>query len=144
MSNNQLRERKDSADGKAVVVFDFRAPSAREGGCQQQTEPRGVNVVTGEFKIMDRPLEMSKAIAKRADAERERRSRLIHAEGESQASQWLADAGGVIALNPMVLQLRYFQTLTEISVEINSTIIFPILLEWFEPILNGKKEKIGK
>jgi len=124
------------------LTFVWRLPG--RGGCQQQTEPWGVKVLTVEIKIVDLPLEMMRAIAKQAEAERKRRSKVIHAEGECQASQWLADAGGVVAQTPIALQLRYFQTLNEISVEKNSTIIFPVPVEFLEPFLRGKKEKIAK
>jgi regulator of protease activity HflC (stomatin/prohibitin superfamily) len=107
----------------------------------QQTEPWGVKVANVEVKNVDLPPEMMRAIAKQAEAERERRAKVIHAEGEFQASQKLADAGGVIAQNPIALQLRYFQTLTEIAVEKNSTIIFPIPLEFLEPFLKSKKKE---
>jgi regulator of protease activity HflC (stomatin/prohibitin superfamily) len=107
----------------------------------QQTEPWGVKVGTVEVKNVDLPQEMMRAIAKQAEAERERRAKVIHAEGEFQAAQKLADAGGVIAQNPIALQLRYFQTLTEIAVEKNSTIIFPIPLEFLEPFLKGKRDE---
>jgi regulator of protease activity HflC (stomatin/prohibitin superfamily) len=107
----------------------------------QQTEPWGVKVANVEVKNVDLPQEMMRAIAKQAEAERERRAKVIHAEGEFQASQKLADAGGVIAQNPIALQLRYFQTLTEIAVEKNSTIIFPIPLEFLEPFLKREKKE---
>jgi|ERR1700693_3099778 len=107
----------------------------------QQTEPWGVKVANVEVKNVDLPQEMMRAIAKQAEAERERRAKVIHAEGEFQASQRLADAGGIIAQNPIALQLRYFQTLTEIAVEKNSTIIFPIPLEFLEPFLKGTRKE---
>jgi regulator of protease activity HflC (stomatin/prohibitin superfamily) len=107
----------------------------------QQTEPWGVKVANVEVKNVDLPQEMMRAIAKQAEAERERRAKVIHAEGEFQASQKLADAGGIIAQNPIALQLRYFQTLTEIAVEKNSTIIFPIPLEFLEPFLKGTRKE---
>jgi regulator of protease activity HflC (stomatin/prohibitin superfamily) len=106
----------------------------------QQTEPWGVKVANVEVKNVDLPQEMLRAIAKQAEAERERRAKVIHAEGEFEASQRLADAGGVIAQSPIALQLRYFQTLTEIAVEKNSTIIFPVPLEFLEPFLKGIKK----
>ena len=92
------------------------------------------------MKNVDLPAEMMRAIAKQAEAERERRAKIIHAEGEFQASQKLADAAKIIASEPMTLQLRYLQTLTEIATEKNSTIIFPLPIEIIKPFL----EKIGK
>jgi len=107
----------------------------------QQTEPWGVKVANVEVKNVDLPPEMMRAIAKQAEAERERRAKVIHAEGEFQASQKLADAAGVIVQNPIALQLRYFQTLTEIAVEKNSTIIFPVPLEILEPFLKRNQKE---
>jgi regulator of protease activity HflC (stomatin/prohibitin superfamily) len=96
-----------------------------------QTEPWGIKVTTVEVKNVDLPAEMQRAIARQAEAERERRSKIIHAEGEYQASQKLADAAKVIATEPMALQLRYLQTLTEIATENNSTTLFPIPIDLF-------------
>lgn len=107
----------------------------------QQTEPWGVKVANVEVKNVDLPPEMMRAIAKQAEAERERRAKVIHAEGEFQASQKLADAAGVITQNPIALQLRYFQTLTEIAVEKNSTIIFPLPIEFLEPFFKGSRKE---
>lgn len=104
-----------------------------------QTEPWGVKVTTVEVKNVDLPTEMLRAIAKQAEAERERRAKIIHAEGEFQASQKLADAAKIIASEPMTLQLRYLQTLTEIATEKNSTIVFPLPIEIIKPFI----EKIG-
>ncbi|MBI1821052.1 MAG: slipin family protein [Nitrospirae bacterium] len=106
----------------------------------QQTEPWGIKVSTVEVKNVDLPQEMLRAIAKQAEAERERRAKVIHAEGEFQASQKLADAGNVIQQNPIALQLRYFQTLTEIAAEKNSTIIFPVPLDFLEPFRQKSKK----
>lgn len=100
-----------------------------------QTEPWGVKVTAVEVKNVDLPTEMLRAIAKQAEAERERRAKIIHAEGEFQASQKLADAAKIIASEPMTLQLRYLQTLTEIATEKNSTIVFPLPIELLKPFL---------
>lgn len=94
-----------------------------------QTEPWGIKVSVVEVKNVDLPVEMQRAIARQAEAERERRAKIIHAEGELQASVKLAEAAEIIGKNPATLQLRYLQTLTEIAVEKNSTIIFPIPLD---------------
>jgi regulator of protease activity HflC (stomatin/prohibitin superfamily) len=90
----------------------------------KQTDPWGIKVVLVELKHIDLPQEMQRAMAKQAEAERERRAKVIHADGEFQASQKLADAAGVMALQPMALQLRYLQSLVEIASEKNSTTIF--------------------
>jgi regulator of protease activity HflC (stomatin/prohibitin superfamily) len=94
-----------------------------------QTEPWGVKVSAVEVKNVDLPQEMLRAIAKQAEAERERRAKVIHAEGEFQASQKLADAAKIISSEPATLQLRFLQTLTEIATEKNSTIIFPVPID---------------
>ena len=91
----------------------------------KDTEPWGVKVAKVEVKEIDLPEEMRRAMAKQAEAERERRSTVINAEGEYQAAQRLADAATIIAASPSALQLRYMQTLKDISAEHNSTIIFP-------------------
>jgi regulator of protease activity HflC (stomatin/prohibitin superfamily) len=94
-----------------------------------QTEPWGIKVTAVEVKNVDLPEEMQRAIAKQAEAERERRAKIIHAEGEFQASQKLADAATIIATAPTAMQLRFLQTLTEIATEKNSTIIFPVPID---------------
>ncbi len=103
----------------------------------QQTEPWGVKVSAVEVKNVDLPQEMQRAIARQAEAERERRAKVIHAEGEFEASQRLADAADVISRNPAALQLRYLQTLVEISAEKNSTTIFPIPIDTLAPFIKG-------
>jgi regulator of protease activity HflC (stomatin/prohibitin superfamily) len=104
----------------------------------EQTEPWGVKVSTVEIKDIDLPQEMRRAIARQAEAERERRAKVIAAEGEFQAAQKLADAAGVLATQPMALTLRYLQTLVEISGENNSTTIFPIPVDLLGPFLSAK------
>jgi regulator of protease activity HflC (stomatin/prohibitin superfamily) len=95
----------------------------------QRTEPFGVKVVSVEVKQVDLPEQMLRAIAKQAEAEREKRSKIIHAEGEFAAAQRLVDAAALMATQPMTLQLRYLQTLADIGVEKNTTIVFPLPLE---------------
>ena len=107
----------------------------------QQTEPWGVKVTAVEVKNVDLPQEMQRAIARQAEAERERRAKVIHAEGEFEASQRLADAADVIGRNPVALQLRYLQTLVEIAAEKNSTTIFPIPIDTIAPFLKGLTQK---
>jgi regulator of protease activity HflC (stomatin/prohibitin superfamily) len=101
----------------------------------KQTDPWGIKVVLVELKHIDLPQEMQRAMAKQAEAERERRAKVIHAEGEFQASQRLADAAGVMASQPMALQLRYLQSLVEIASEKNSTTIFPVPIDYLTPFL---------
>jgi regulator of protease activity HflC (stomatin/prohibitin superfamily) len=95
----------------------------------EQTEPWGIKVSTVEIKDVELPQTMQRAMAKQAEAEREKRSKIIHAEGEFNAAQKLVDAAALLATQPMTLQLRYLQTLTEIGVEKNTTIVFPLPME---------------
>jgi regulator of protease activity HflC (stomatin/prohibitin superfamily) len=97
----------------------------------QQTEPWGIKVSIVEVKDVELPETMKRAMAKQAEAEREKRAKIIHAEGEVAAAQNLRDAAGTIGQEPAGIQLRYLQTLTEIAVEKNSTIIFPLPIEFF-------------
>jgi regulator of protease activity HflC (stomatin/prohibitin superfamily) len=107
----------------------------------QQTEPWGVKVSAVEVKNVDLPQEMQRAIARQAEAERERRAKIIHAEGEFQAAQRLAEAADVISPIPAALQLRYLQTLVEIAAEKNSTTIFPIPIDTLAPFLKRTAEE---
>jgi regulator of protease activity HflC (stomatin/prohibitin superfamily) len=95
----------------------------------RQTDPWGVKISNVEIKHVDLPVEMQRAMARQAEAERERRSKVIHAEGEFQAAQKLSEAAKIISFEPGALQLRFLQTLTEVSAEKNSTIVFPIPLD---------------
>jgi regulator of protease activity HflC (stomatin/prohibitin superfamily) len=106
-----------------------------------QTEPWGVKVTTVEVKNVDLPAEMQRAIAIQAQAERERRAKIIHAEGELQASAKLGEAAAVISKNPIALQLRYLQTLTEIGTEKNTTIVFPLPIDIFSAFLKLVEKK---
>ncbi len=116
----------------------------------EQTEPWGVKVSVVEVKNVDLPVEMQRAIARQAEAERERRSKVIHAEGEFQAAQKLADAATVIGTAPGAMQLRFLSTLVEVSAERNSTLIFPVpidLLTSFKSFLDwnsGPKQALEK
>lgn len=104
-----------------------------------QTEPWGVKVSNVEVKQIDLPQEMQRAMARQAEAERERRSKVISAEGEFQASQRLADAAEILANQPSALTLRYLQTLVEISSEHNTTTIFPVPIDLLKPFLKEKE-----
>lgn len=108
----------------------------------RHTGPWGVKVSTVEVKNIDLPQEMQRAIARQAEAERERRAKVIHADGEFQASEKLAEAAKVLASQPTSLQLRYLQTLTEIAAEKNSTTIFPVPIDLIKMFLE-KKEPSG-
>ncbi len=99
----------------------------------KQTDPWGVKVIAVEVKDVDLPLEMKRAMARQAEAERERRAKVIAAEGEYQASERLAQAAQVIGRYPVAIQLRYLQTLSEVAAENNSTTLFPVPIDLFEP-----------
>src|SRR4249920_49199 len=101
----------------------------------RQTDPWGIKVVLVELKHIDLPQEMQRAMAKQAEAERERRAKVIHADGEFQASQKLADAAEVIGTHPMALQLRFLQSLVEVASEKSSTTIFPVPIDLLTPFL---------
>ena len=125
---DELLTNREQLNAELQKVIDF------------QTEPWGIKVSVVEVKNVDLPPEMLRAIAKQAEAERERRAKIIHAEGEFQASQKLADAAKIIATESGALQLRFLQTLTEIATEKNSTIIFPVPIDLIKPFL-AKYEK---
>jgi regulator of protease activity HflC (stomatin/prohibitin superfamily) len=103
----------------------------------QHTEPWGIKVVQVAIKHIDLPEEMRRAMAKQAEAERERRAKVIAAEGEFQAAERLSQAAAIMAKEPMTLQLRYLQTLAEIATEHNSTTIFPVPIDLVRPLLGG-------
>ncbi|MBN2282712.1 MAG: slipin family protein [Deltaproteobacteria bacterium] len=109
----------------------------------RSTDPWGIKVTTVEVKHIDLPQEMQRAMAKQAEAERDRRAKVISAEGEFQAAQKLADAGKVIAEQPIALQLRYLQTLALVAAENNSTTLFPIPIDLVKPFLQpvGREDK---
>ena len=106
-----------------------------------QSDPWGIKVSLVEVKHIDLPLEMKRATAKQAEAERERRAKVINAEGEYQAAERLAQAAGIIQKFPVALQLRYLQTLREVSAENNSTTIFPVPIDLFKPFLELMAKK---
>jgi regulator of protease activity HflC (stomatin/prohibitin superfamily) len=108
-----------------------------------QTEPWGIKVTTVEIKDVEIPEDMQHAIARQAEAERERRAKIINAEGEFQAAAKLSDAADVISRNPVTIQLRYLQTLIEIGSEQNSTIVFPLPIDLVGPLLEAVKANAG-
>ena len=114
---DELLSHRDKLNLKIQTIID------------QRTEPFGVKVISVEVKQVDLPEQMLRAMAKQAEAEREKRSKIIHAEGEFNAAQKLVDAAALLATQPITLQLRYLQTLTEIGVEKNTTIVFPLPIE---------------
>jgi regulator of protease activity HflC (stomatin/prohibitin superfamily) len=129
---DELLAERDRINAKLQVIID------------QHTEPWGIKISNVEVKQIDLPVEMQRAMAKQAEAERERRAKVVHAEGEFQASQKLADAATVIESHPTALQLRYLQTLTEIASEKNSTTIFPVPIDLIAPFLEHYKKSEKK
>ena len=109
----------------------------------KHTDAWGIKVSSVEVKHVDLPQEMQRAMAKQAEAERERRAKVINADGEFQAAQKLADAAKIISMYPEALQLRYLQTLREVASENNSTTIFPVPIDLFEPFLKKAKAALG-
>ena len=105
----------------------------------KETDPWGIKVSKVEIKHIDLPPEMQRAMAKQAEAERERRAKVIHADGEFQASQKLSEAAVIISKDSTALQLRYLQTLSEIATEKNSTMLFPIPIDLFKPFMKDKE-----
>ncbi len=105
----------------------------------KHTDPWGIKVTSVEVKHVDLPAEMTRALAKQAEAEREKRAKIIHADGEFEASDKLAAAAKIVGQHPMGIQLRYLQTLTEIATEKNSTVIFPLPIELMQEFLNRAK-----
>jgi regulator of protease activity HflC (stomatin/prohibitin superfamily) len=105
----------------------------------EHTEPWGIKVSAVEVKFIDLPQEMQRAMAKQAEAEREKRAKIIHAEGELMASEKLAQAAHIMASEPITIQLRYLQTLTEIGTEKNSTIVFPLPIDMMRALFGDKK-----
>ena len=126
---------------EVLAKTDFDLNQKLQKIIDNQTEPWGIKVSNVEVKHVDLPLEMQRAMAKQAEAERERRAKVIHAEGEFQASGKLSKAAEVISKNPIALQLRFLQTLAEVASEKNSTTIFPVPIDLLTPFIEnyGKK-----
>jgi regulator of protease activity HflC (stomatin/prohibitin superfamily) len=124
---DEILSQRDKVNAKLQIILD------------QDTEPWGIKVSKVEVKQVDIPEQMQRAIAKQAEAERERRAKVIHAQGEFEASQNLADAAKVLETEPSAIQLRYLQTLTEIGVEKNTTIVFPLPID----IINKWTQALG-
>lgn len=131
-SLDELLSSRDEINSKLQDILD------------RMTDPWGIKVTAVEVKHVDLPVEMQRVMAKEAEAERDRRSRIIRADAEFQASKRLSEAAQVIETHPVALQLRYLQTLSEIAVENNSTIAFPIPIEIIKPILDMMGRRDGK
>jgi regulator of protease activity HflC (stomatin/prohibitin superfamily) len=109
----------------------------------RQTDPWGIKVANVEVKHVDLPQEMQRVMARQAEAERERRAKVINAEGEFQAAARLAEAAAIISVHPQALQLRFLQTLTEVAAENNSTILFPLPIDLLTPFLRNNQPAVG-
>jgi regulator of protease activity HflC (stomatin/prohibitin superfamily) len=125
---DELLSQREKINRELAVIID------------NQTEPWGIKVSNVEVKHIDLPQEMQRAMAKQAEAERVRRAKIIHAEGEFQASQKLSEAADIISKNPATIQLRYLQTLTEVASDKNSTIIFPVPIDTIKDFFPDKKK----
>lgn len=128
---DELLAERDEVNAKMQTVID------------EQTDPWGIKVMLVEVKDVDLPIEMKRAMARQAEAERERRSKVILAEGEFQASQRLAEAAQVIERHPVALQLRYLQALQEVAAEQNSTTVFPVPIDLFKPFVERAMKSAG-
>jgi regulator of protease activity HflC (stomatin/prohibitin superfamily) len=120
---DELLSERDKLNAEIQTILD------------EATDPWGIKVMTVEMKDVDLPVEMKRAMAKQAEAERERRAKVIHADGEYQAAQRLGDAAAIIEPHPTALQLRYLQALTEIAAENNSTTLFPVPIDLLTPFV---------
>jgi regulator of protease activity HflC (stomatin/prohibitin superfamily) len=132
MELDDLLAKREKINAKLQKVID------------QHTDPWGIKVSMVEVKHIDLPIEMKRAMAKQAEAERERRAKVINAEGEYQAAEKMAEAAKILSLYPMSLQLRFLQTLTEVASENNSTTIFPIPIDLFKPFIESLTEGVKK
>jgi regulator of protease activity HflC (stomatin/prohibitin superfamily) len=124
---DEILAERDKLNSKVQTILD------------EATDQWGIKVMTVEMKDVDLPAEMQRAMAKQAEAERERRAKVIHAEGEFQASRRLSEAAEIIEKHPTALQLRYLQALTEVAAENNSTVVFPLPIDLLTPFLKPKE-----
>jgi regulator of protease activity HflC (stomatin/prohibitin superfamily) len=137
IAQTTLRSVLGKADLDALLSERERLNEDLQQIIDEQTEPWGIKVTTVEIKDVGIPTTMQRAMARQAEAERERRAKVIHAEGESQAAAKLSEAAAVLSRTPAAIQLRYLQTLSEIGSEQNSTIVFPIPLDLLRPLLEA-------
>lgn len=137
ISQTTLRSVLGKAELDALLAERERLNIELQQIIDEQTEPWGVKVSVVEVKDVELPQSMQRAMARQAEAEREKRAKIIHAEGEYQAAEQLADAAEIINQNPVTIQLRYLQTLTEIGAEKNTTIAFPVPVDMLSAIMGG-------
>ncbi len=140
ISQTTLRSVLGKAELDALLSERERLNIELQQIIDEQTEPWGVKVSTVEVKDVELPTDMQRAIARQAEAERERRAKIISADGEFQAAEKLAQAAHIMSANPATLQLRYLQTLLDIGVNQNSTIIFPLPLDLLKPFLGSETD----
>jgi regulator of protease activity HflC (stomatin/prohibitin superfamily) len=140
IAQTTLRSVLGKADLDALLSERERLNEDLQQIIDEQTEPWGIKVTTVEIKDVGIPSTMQRAMARQAESERERRAKIIHAEGESQAAAKLAEAATVLSRAPAAIQLRYLQTLSEIGSEQNSTIVFPIPLDLLRPLLEASEK----
>ena len=138
LSQTTLRSTLGQASLDELLAERDKINSSLQKIMDMHTEAWGIKIANVEVKQIDLPVEMQRAMARQAEAERERRAKVIHAEGEFQASQKLADAAHIIEEHPIALQLRFLQTLNEIASEKNSTIIFPVPIDLIKMFLEKK------
>jgi regulator of protease activity HflC (stomatin/prohibitin superfamily) len=144
LAQTTLRSILGQSDLDDVLVHREKINQSLQHILDQSTDPWGIKVSMVEVKHVDLPIEMQRAMAKQAEAERERRAKVINAEGEYQAAQRLTEAATIIQAAPAALQLRYLQTLREVAAENNSTTLFPIPIDLFEPFIEAYAKKAGK
>jgi regulator of protease activity HflC (stomatin/prohibitin superfamily) len=141
MAQTTLRSVLGQADLDGLLSEREKLNDTLQEIIDRQTDPWGIKVSAVEVKHVDLPQEMQRAMAKQAEAEREKRAKVIHAEGEKQAAVSLAQAAVLMSENPVTLQLRYLQTLNEIAAEKNSTIVFPLPMDIIAPFVEGLKRR---
>jgi regulator of protease activity HflC (stomatin/prohibitin superfamily) len=143
ISQTALRSVLGKAEFDQLLSERERLNEELQGIIDESTEPWGVKVTAVEIKDVEIPEQMQRAIARQAEAERERRAKIINSEGEFQAAQKLTDAADIISTNPASLQLRYLQTLLEIGSTNNTTVVFPLPMDIIEPFLGRADHKAG-
>jgi regulator of protease activity HflC (stomatin/prohibitin superfamily) len=143
ISQTALRSVLGKAEFDQLLSERERLNEELQGIIDESTEPWGVKVSAVEIKDVEIPEQMQRAIARQAEAERERRAKIINSEGEFQAAQKLTDAADIISTNPASLQLRYLQTLLEIGSTNNTTVVFPLPMDIIEPFLGRGDHKAG-
>jgi regulator of protease activity HflC (stomatin/prohibitin superfamily) len=146
LAQTTLRSVLGEADLDDLLSSREKLNNRLQGIIDSHTDPWGIKVSLVEIKAVDLPQEMRRAMSRQAEAEREKRAKIIHADGEYQAAEKLVSAARSIAAEPIAIQLRYLQTLTEIGVEHNTTVVFPIPINILESIVNGgrKVEESGR